>query len=460
MFAFQHNNRNFERSSPLLEGAIHTPSGKQKVQAADTRADVQMKTSDNEQIQMTPKDATRDTMSNQTLSAAEPMVQKQDEVESEQESEEEGMTFEEIGEAISTAILHHAPTLANICNDRVDEVGLILSDTAEGQRHFNTLYDIYTGFFGLAFELLQTQEETTEAQRERFTGLQTSWENVQIDIENDNIAEIQGNLHRTRARAEQIKEQLVLMYREVYLSGEDSTTEIVISQTNEETTTLRNIADQITGLLGAINEADAALTSRQVAPVLTALGRANAVLNLILGWNFTGDLDSESQGAFDDLQNALAVGMTVASFTSAGALLPLFGHIPVLLGAISAQWDRVVEGLRSQNTDWWEIFGEMPYCAEEPGGCETLRYMESVFRASSFTDVQPPPEEAASFFLSRRDMFDTVAREVMERGGVPTESELLVFTAIDDESFTAWVHYNREWVWKLIYGERSFPRIR
>jgi hypothetical protein len=251
--------------------------------------------------------------------------------------------------------------------------------------------------------------------------------------------------------------QLVLVYRQVYLSGEDSTTEIVISETNEETTTLRNIADQVTGLLSAINEADAAVSGRQVAPLLGMLSRANQFLNLILGWNFTGELDSASQEAFDDLQNGFALAMTAASFTAASAYLPLFGHIPALLGAISQQWDRVVEGLRRQNTDWWEAFGDMPYCSEEPGGCETLNYMISVFEASSYENVTTPPEEVADFFLDRRDMFNSVAREVMQSGRVPTESEYVIFTVIDDDSFKGWVYFNREWIWRLIYGERSFP---
>jgi len=386
-----------------------------------------------------------------------PMIQKQEETEHQTEENEEGMTLEEIGEAIGDAILRHPPSLADICSNRAEEVSHLMTDIQEGNRHYNTLSDIYMGFFGLAFQLLQTEGETTEEQRNRFIQLQSDFESTQQAIEEDTIASIRSSLRTTRRRIEEMQLQLVLVYRQVYLSGEDSTTEIVISETNEETATLRGIADQITGFLSAINDADAALTGRQVAPVLTALSRATQFLNLILGWNFTGELDSASQEAFDDLQNGLAVGFTAASFTAASAYLPLFGHIPVLLGGISQQWDRVVEGLRSQNTDWWEAFGEMPYCSEEPGGCETLNYMVSVFQASSFRNVNAPPEEAADFFLSRRDMFNSVARELMNSGSVPTESEYIIFTVIDDDSFKAWVYYNKEWIWKLIYGERSFP---
>ena len=391
-----------------------------------------------------------------------PMIQRQEEeqheeAESEAASEEEGMTWEEIREAVGEAILSHPPTLSGICEDRMNEVAELLRDLPEYNRYYSTVVDIYNGYFGLAFDLRLTEGETTGAQRERFAELQNSWQEVQQNIEDDIIRRINRNLRNTRRLLDEIKLQLVLVYRQVYLSGEDDTTEIVISETNEETTTLRGISDQVTGLLSAINDADAALTGRQVAPVLTVLSRANQFLNLILGWNFTGELDSASQSAFDDLQNGLAVALTAASFTAAAQYLPLFGHIPVLLGAISQQWDRVVEGLRSQNTTWWEAFRDMPYCSEEPGGCETLNYMISVFEASSWENVSSPPEEAADFFVDRREMFNTVARQVMETGGVPTESEYLIFTVVDDESFKPWVYLNREWIWKLIYGERSFP---
>jgi hypothetical protein len=381
----------------------------------------------------------------------------QDEEEVEVDQEEEGMTLGEIFESIAEAMLHHPPSLSNMCQDRVEKISEFLEDGIGGSVFYFSLEDLKNGFHELGIELSQTEEETTEAQRSRYLELQSSWEELQQSIENFTVRRIKRNLRETRQVIEEMKLQLVLVYRQVYLSGEDSETEIVISETNEETTTLRNIADQVTGLLGAINDADAALTGRQVAPALTALSRANMFINLILGWNFTGELDSASQEAFDDLQNGIAVAMVAASFTAASAYLPLFGHIPALLGAISQLWDKVVEGLRNQNTQWWEAFAEMPYCSEEPGGCETLNYMISVFEADTYEDVETPPEEAADFFVSRRDMFNTVANEVMENWEVPTESEYLFFTVIDDERFKGWVFYNRDWIWKLIYGERSFP---
>ena len=418
---------------------------------------MQVEEEEEEPIQMKPIQQPDSQVIHSAISSIQLMIQLQH---GHEESDEEGMTLDEIGEVIGNAILSNPPMLASICQDRIAEIERMMSEVPENSRHHNSLNDVWRGFFGLAFQLLQTEGETTEEQRANYLELQERWERIPREIEDDNIARIARDLRRTRSAIERMRSNLVLIYRQVYLSGEDSTTEIVISETNEQTTTLRNISDQITGFLSAINDADAALSGRQVAPVLTALSRANMILNLILGWNFTGDLDSASQEAFDDLQNGLSLGLAVGSFTAAAPLLPLFGHIPVLLGAISQQWDRIVEGLRAQNTDWWEAFGEMPYCSEEPGGCETLHYMESVFRASSFQDVQPPPDEARSFFLGRRDMFDTVAREVMESSGVPTDREYLIFTGIDDDSFPAWLHYNREWVWRLIYGERSFPRNR
>lgn len=393
-----------------------------------------------------------------------PLIQRQEEEdiqENEEHEEDQGMTLGEIGEAIADTLMRHPPTLSGYCEDRANEIGLFLEEYPEGSRYYYTVEVIGSDFIKLALELLQTEGETTEEQRSRYTELQTSWEDVQQDIEDYSRAEIQRNLRKTRKLIEEMKLQLVLVYRQVYLSGEDSTTELAISETSEETSTLRDIADQITGLLSEINAADAAITGRKVAPALTALSRAFQFVNLILGWNFTGELDSASQEAFDDLQNGLALAMTAASFTAAAAYLPLFGHIPVLLGAISKQWDRLVDLVREQNTLMWETTGDIGLgCIEEPGGCETWEYMISVFDAGSFEDVSVPPEEVAGFFISRRDMFNAVANEVMESGEVPTESNWLVFTEINEESFPPWVYFNREWIWRLIYGDRSFPETK
>jgi hypothetical protein len=377
------------------------------------------------------------------------------------EEEDQGMTLGEILEAIPETLMRDPSTLSGFCENHANHIAAFLEEYPEGSKYYYTVQVIGSDFTALAFELLATEGETTEEQRLRYTQLLASWDEVQQDIEDYTAAEIQRNLRKTREHIEEMKLQLVLVYRQVYQSGEDSTLEIVISETSEETSTLREIVGQVTGLLSEINAADAAIAGRQVAPTMTALSRAFQFMNVILGWNFTGELDSDSQEAFDDLQNGLAVLMTAASFTAAAAYLPLFGHIPMLLGAISQQWDQLVDIIREQNTLNWELTGDIGLgCLEEPGGCETWDYMISVFEAGTWEDVIVPTEDAAEFFLSRRDMFNAVGREVMESGGMPTESSWLVFTEIDEESFPPWIYLNKEWIWRLIYGERKNPDER
>ena len=376
------------------------------------------------------------------------------------EEEDGGMTWSEMGEAIVDTLMRHPPTLSQNCTDRANEIQQFLEEYPEGSRYYYTVQTIFSGFFNLAFELTATEGETTVEQRSRYTELLTSWEEVKQNIEDYIAYELQRNLRKTRKQIEVMKQELVLVYRRIYLSGEDSTLEIVINETSEETSALRDITDQVTSLLSEINTADAAIAGRQVAPAMTALSRAFQFMNVILGWNFTGELDSASQEAFDDLQNGFALLMTAASFTAAAAYLPLFGHIPILLGEISKLYDKLVEAIREHNTVMWEELGMKGVCSEEPGGCETLDYMISVFEAGSWENVTVPPEGVAGFFVSRREMFNAVGTEVMETGEVPTESSWLLFTEIDEESFTPWVYFNREWIWRLIYGDRENPDER
>ena len=443
MNRFETKNKNSSASDTVQPKLKVGRRGDRYEQEADAMADKVMMMPESETIRMQPKD-------------------KEEENRENEEQQEEGMTWEEIGQSIAEALISHPKILARECINRINAISALMTKRKERCRYYITLQEISTKFLYLSFYLSNNQGQTTEEQKKQFKQLQKEWDNVQKLIEKDDIEEFRRNLRSARREIEKLKMKLVLVYRQVYLSGEDSTTKITISKTNEETTTLRSISDQVTGLLSAINEADAGLTGRQVAPLLKTLSGAYQFFNLILGWNFTGKLDSASQSAFDDLQNAVAAGFTAASFTAASAYLPLFGHIPVLLGAISNQWDRVVEGLRKENTEWWEFREEMPYCSEEPGGCNTLSYMARVFHASSYEDVPTPPEDVADFFLDRRDMFNSVATEVMDDWKVPTRKKhwYSFFTSIDDENFKAWIYFNREWVWKLIYGKRSFPKKR
>ena len=158
-------------------------------------------------------------------------------------------------------------------------------------------------------------------------------------------------------------------------------------------------------------------------------------------------------GDMNALRNGLSVATTATSLLSFGKFNPFFAHIGPLLGAIAKGWSVVEQGLRRENSDWWEFREEMLRCLVEPGGCGLLSYMRQIFAGSFPT----PSSEIVDYFNDRTDMFNQVSTELMEESSMPDERHYLLWRRVRGDRLTGWVYANRQWLWRLIYGQRSTP---
>jgi hypothetical protein len=367
-------------------------------------------------------------------------------------------------EAEAERLVQQPDFLARQCQRWIDEIGPILSDMKIWDPLFDPVHDVYWGFAWLAYELRRTEGTTTPEQRDRYRELVAQW--VQIkeemdrrmeEMEDENRRRIRQELAEARARMEQIRERLVLLYRKVYLAGGDDTTEFVTSETGRRTITLRELSGHVVSILNAINAADAEMTGRSISPLVTVLTRVHSFVNLFLGWSFTSELASEIQEDFAALQNALSLATTGLSLTRASPFLAFLSHIPLLLGEIAQGWDILERALREQNTEWWEVFGKLERPQVEPGGRAMWNYMLAVFRASSPEELPAPDEDVVDYFNDHREMFSRVATDLMETRGVPTKSWFLFWRRVDPSRLNSWVFYNRRWIWRLLYGSRRMP---
>jgi len=192
------------------------------------------------------------------------------------------------------------------------------------------------------------------------------------------------------------------------------------------------------------------------------LGNAMSVVNYLAG---LGDevpgLASPTEQALGHLTRAYNTASTLTSLL--GISVPMYGiltgHIGPALTAISRCWGRVENQLRHQNDIWYELYGEeMVDWSVEPGGRAVHDYLARVFQASGPGGVPPIPDGVGQFFLDNRAVLNAAMRAMGEEE-MPTERVLwILWHRIQRDQFKAWIFYNREMVWRLIYGTgRPFP---
>jgi len=360
-------------------------------------------------------------------------------------------------EMIAEALMQSPAFLASQCRLAIGEITPIFSAMERWDPFLDRVHNVYWGFAWLEHELQRTEGTTTPEQRARFFELATQWVRIKGEMEDENRWRIRRELENARELIEQIRERLVFLYREIYLSGGDDTIELVLSETGRETITLRELSRRVISILTAINQADAEMTGRSISPLVPVLRHILTFADLILGWSFAPELASEIQGAIATVGNALRLAMAGLSLTRVSPFLGLFSHIPLLLGKIAQNWNVLEQALREQNTEWWEALGELPRPQVEPGGRAMWRYMLAVFRASSPEDLPTPDEDVVDYFNDHREMFSTVATELMEAPEVPTKSWFLFWRRVDPSRLNTWVFCNRRWIWRLLYGSRRMP---
>jgi|GEM_PF-6408003 len=367
-------------------------------------------------------------------------------------------------ESIGDAIMESPQLLANQAESYANRVGPIVSNMANANPndpYIEPVNNIYWGFFGLVAKLkkMKQSDKTTAQQRQQYMSLVKRWGNVQAQMEASRCARIKAELAKSRARVEQLMQEILVMYHSIYSSGGTDETRIAISKTGKDTITPRALGGYVVSMLNAINNADAAINSRSVSVLVPFMRHTMTFLNVILTMDVPPALASESRIAMGQLKNAVAIGLAAASFTAASKFLPMFSHIPMVLGAIAGQWSKIESKLREQNDTWWKLgFNINPDV--EPGGRPVWNYMNMLFLAPNAEALPDPSDEVVKYFSERRDMFDSANVNVMGGEKMPTESSMLFWTVVDKKKLNDYAYYNRKTMWTLLYGKREFPDKR
>jgi hypothetical protein len=373
-----------------------------------------------------------------------------------QRQKEEGKTFTQI---LAEAIMSSPKLLASVAKDRSKDVTDLFSKKQPGDLYFTDLETVYWGFGKLIFELEKMPEgsTTTEEQRKRFETFSAKWGEIQAGIAADAKRRVKNELARAREAAEALRVQLLYAYRDIYAAGKEPGD---VKMGNLDT--VKGVTEKVTDLLKAINEADAAVTGRSVTPLIPVLDKTLTIVNVITGWKVTQPLAAPASRDMARLQNALSLANAGLSLSGFGKFLPLFGYIGPLLDGIAKGWDRLVSALSRKNRLWWEakeIMGEdLPHPDTEPGGKPVFDYMKSMFRASE-PPSSPPPKSVLDFFYDNKKMFDAAMKEVMGKpwSRVPTRRAWLILSETDPKEINSWVYYNRDTIWRLIYGRGMEP---
>jgi len=369
-----------------------------------------------------------------------------------QRQEDEG-EYPGFWEAWAKAIEEIPSYMADHIDSILKEMDPLFEDLSEGNLYFNQITEAYSELWFLKLELRQMEgdSKTTEDQRTRAHKYYQQWLSAQEGLEAANLRRTKDILRQAAEADELLKIQLTYAYSDIYHAGKEPG-DVKVGSSN-----MKDLAAKGVDLLKAINEADALVTGRNVAPVIPVLDKALAIVNLITGWKVTSDLASESQEGMKALQNAISAATTVLGLAGFGKFLPLFAYIGPLLDGIAKGWDRIVGKLREKNRMWWQardVMGEdLPHGEEEPGGREVFNYMKKVFEESSPLKGKPSGG-VVEFFDKNRQMFSDTAKQVMGKswGGIPTESSWLFWEEVDADKLNGWVFYNREMTWRLIYG--------
>ncbi len=361
-------------------------------------------------------------------------------------------------ETIAEAAMSVPGLLAQACLEFESRITPLAAEVEEAAPHLiGPLSEIYAGFVGLRMQLLRLGEsarttETTEAQRARFRELAGRYEELMGDLEEVHRSRMSARLRELRAQTAQLRDHLLQLYHAIYEAGGDDTTRLRISHAGGETTNLRYISGHIVGLLNGINNADAAMSGRQIPRVIPILNHIWTLADLVIGWNFNRELQSPNEEAMDSLRNALSLGGALASWLGISRVAPLFSHLGPMLSVVAHNISIVTRVQRQRQFEFFQATGMDIYPESLPGGSHLRIYMRSAFRAGSSADVPAPRAEVVEYFNSHRDMFRTVASRVMQRPGPETRRSWLVIEEVDPDQLNQWIFQNREWVWRLLYN--------
>lgn len=373
-----------------------------------------------------------------------------------QRDDDEGMTF---GEMLATAIMENPKLMAMQAKDILKDVSAVYSEKEPGDPYFTRLETVYWGLWKLVIELNKMPEgsSTTAEQRDKAEKYARKWVSIKTDIAADAERKMRRELERAKEATKALQIQMLYAYHDIYAAGEEPGD---VEMAKGET--IKSVAEKITDLLKSINEADAAVSGRTVAPIIPVLDKTLTIVNVIAGWKVTKPLAAEASKDMARLQNALNLATAGLSLAGFGKFLPLFGYLGPLLDGIAKGWDKLVSALSKKNRMWWEareVMGEdLPHPGAEPGGKAVFSYMKMMFRSSS-PPTKAPSESVLDFFYDNKTMFNKALKEVMGRSWsrVPTRSSWLIFAETNPDKINSWVFYNRDTIWRLIYGRGMEP---
>ena len=375
------------------------------------------------------------------------------------QNEDEGQSFSEIiAEGFVAAWKTKAFARAQL-EQLADEITDFIAEQNEHSSFYRTGFQLLDDTAVLLLKVIDAPgDKTSEADIDSAADVFGRWNQLKERVVASNKAAGRRELRRTEQAMKALREQILFAYRDAYAAGKEPS-DIEVGAGN-----LKDVAERTLTVLTAINDAEAILNGRDVAPLVGVLGKVKSVVDLLAGWKEVPALASSSQEALAKIENVWAAGGTVAGFTAAGPYMFMYAHIGPLLSGIARQWDKVVSLLRQQNRVWWElrdvVGSDLPYVTEEPGGRPVFTYMCEMFEAASPPSGKPG-DAVVEFFDDRREMFTRTAREVMDRRGPKTQSVFAGFgTEVKPDRLNSWVFYNRDMVWKLIYGPDMKPPKR
>lgn len=300
---------------------------------------------------------------------------------------------------------------------------------------------------------------TTAGQRKKAKDLMKKLSAIKAGISSDADAKIRRELAIAKEGVKKLRTEMLYAYHDIYAAGKEPG-KVKMGAVE----TIQGAAEKITDLLKNINEADAIASGRSITLIIPILDKTLTIVKLITGWKVTKSLAAPASKDMAKVQNALNRATAGLGLTGYGAFLPLFAHLGPLVDGIAKGWALVVAGRSKKNRRWWEARevvvekGEkLPHEESWPGGGPVINYMRDMFRSSS-TPSKPPSKEVVKFFTKNSSMFNKALKEVMGRplSKVPTKSSLFS-KDVDPMELNGWVFYNRDTVWRLIYGRGTKP---
>jgi hypothetical protein len=361
-------------------------------------------------------------------------------------------------EILAKIVTEEPKAMAIVTKDILADVYLLYASKKPGDRYFKELDTVYWGLFRLVAELkrMPAGSVTTAGQRKKAKDLMKKLSAIKAGISSDADAKIRRELAIAKDGVKGLRTEMLYAYHDIYAAGKEPG-KVKMGAVE----TIQGAAEKITDLLKNINEADAIASGRSITPLIPILGKSLSIVKLITGWKVTESLAAPASKDMKKVENALSLATAGLGLTGLGAFLPLFAHLGPLVDGIAKGWAVVVAGRSKKNSEWWEaraIRGtKLPHPESWPGGGPVFNYMKDMFRSSS-TPSKPPSKKVVEFFAENSSMFNKALKEVMGRplSKVPTKSSLFS-KDVDPMELNGWVFYNRDTVWRLIYGRGTKP---